>query len=62
MWFRKDLKEFAQETIFGSRDEYLNYTFVEQCWNQHQRGQRDWSYLLWTVLMFKAWEGVAKAA
>jgi len=62
MWFRKDLKEFAQETIFGSRDEYLNYTFVEQCWKQHQRGQRDWAYLLWTVLMFKAWEGVAKAA
>ncbi len=59
-WFRKDLKTFAYETVFRSRDEYLNYAFLEQCWKEHQRGQRDWSSLLWQVLMFKTWQGVFK--
>jgi asparagine synthase (glutamine-hydrolysing) len=57
-WFRRDLKDFAYETVFSAKDEYLNYTFLEQCWTQHQRGQRDWSSLLWQVLMFKTWQKV----
>ena len=61
-WFRTDLKDFAYESVFGSPDDYLNYTFLEQCWKQHQRGQRDWSSLLWQVLMFKAWQGAFKVA
>jgi asparagine synthase (glutamine-hydrolysing) len=61
-WFRNDLKAFAQETVFGTRDEYLNYKFLDRCWKQHQSGQRDWSSVLWTVLMFKTWQGVSKAA
>jgi len=59
-WFRQDLKDYSYETLFGTQDEYLNYPFVTQCWKQHQRGQRDWSALLWTVLMFKSWQGVFK--
>jgi asparagine synthase (glutamine-hydrolysing) len=61
-WFRKDLKEFSHSMMFENKDEYLNYTFLKQCWDQHQRGQRDWSSLFWTVLMFKAWQGVFKVA
>jgi asparagine synthase (glutamine-hydrolysing) len=60
-WFRKDLKDFTHEVVFDSPDSYLNYTFLADCWRQHQRGQRDWSSLLWTVLMFKTWQGVFKA-
>jgi len=40
----------------------LNNAFLTRCWKQHQRGQRDWSALLWTVLMFKTWQEVDKAA
>jgi asparagine synthase (glutamine-hydrolysing) len=61
-WFRSDLKGFAYETIFSSRDRYLNYAFLEQCWKQHQSGQRDWSSMMWQVLMFKTWQGVCKTA
>lgn len=61
-WFRNDLKEYSHETLFGRPDDYLNYSFLAQCWKQHQRGQRDWSSLLWTVLMFKTWQGVFKVA
>jgi asparagine synthase (glutamine-hydrolysing) len=61
-WFRSDLKEFGYETIFQSRDHYLNYGFVRQCWDQHQAGRRDWSSMLWQVLMFKIWQGVFKTS
>ena len=55
-WFRGELKDFAYESIFTSRDELLNPTFLAACWKQHQRGQRDWSALLWCVLMFRGWQ------
>jgi len=60
-WFRGDLKEFAYEAIFQERDELLNGNFLTGCWNQHQRGQRDWSALLWCVLMFKSWQQMDRA-
>jgi asparagine synthase (glutamine-hydrolysing) len=61
-WFRGELKNFAHEALFERQDGVLNSAFLSQCWKQHQRGQRDWSALLWTVLMFKTWQGVHKAA
>jgi asparagine synthase (glutamine-hydrolysing) len=59
-WFRTDLKDFTHDAVFGRPDNYLNYTFLADCWKQHQRGQRDWSALLWQVLMFKTWKEVFK--
>jgi asparagine synthase (glutamine-hydrolysing) len=61
-WFRGELKDFAHEAIFHRQDGVLNSAFLGRCWAQHQRGQRDWSALLWTVLMFKTWQEVYKTA
>jgi asparagine synthase (glutamine-hydrolysing) len=61
-WFRGELKDFAYEAIVRREDGMLNGAFVKRCWNQHQRGQRDWSALLWSVLMFRTWQEVSKAA
>jgi asparagine synthase (glutamine-hydrolysing) len=61
-WFRGELKSFAQEVVLDRRDDVLNTRFLQGCWNQHQRGQRDWSALLWCVLMFRTWQEVSKAA
>jgi asparagine synthase (glutamine-hydrolysing) len=61
-WFRGRLKEIAYESMFERQDEFLNSTFLKVCWAQHQRGQRDWSALLWCVLMFQTWQGVSVAA
>ena len=61
-WFRGELKDFAYEAIFQRPDGLLNQTFVAQCWKQHQRRNRDWSSLLWGVLMFKTWQEVFKTA
>jgi len=59
-WFRGELKEFAFESLFGPQDDLLNKKFLQGCWNQHQRKQRDWSALLWCVLMFRTWQEVCK--
>jgi asparagine synthase (glutamine-hydrolysing) len=61
-WFRDELKDFAYEAIVRRQDDVLNGAFVKRCWTQHQRGQRDWSALLWSVLMFRTWQEVSKAA
>ena len=61
-WFRGELKDFAHDAMFGRQDSILSRPFLTQCWTQHQRGQRDWSALLWSVMMFKAWQEVDKAA
>jgi len=57
-WFRGELREFAQQSLFERQDGLLNNTFLMGCWKQHQRGQRDWSALLWGVLMFRTWQEV----
>jgi asparagine synthase (glutamine-hydrolysing) len=60
-WMRSDLKGFAYETIFSQQDGFLERSFLTRCWTQHQRGHRDWSALLWCVLMFRVWQGVHKS-
>ncbi len=61
-WFRGELKELTHDAIFERPDDLLNQPVLRQCWNQHQGGRRDWSALLWTVLMFKKWQEVDRAA
>ena len=61
-WFRGELKDYAYEGLIRRPDEMLNGAFLKRCWTQHQNGQRDWSALLWCVLMFKNWREVSKAA
>lgn len=61
-WFRGELKDFAYQSMFQGNDAFLNKQFLTQCWKQHQSGRRDWSALLWTVLMFKTWQEVPKSA
>jgi asparagine synthase (glutamine-hydrolysing) len=61
-WFRGELKEFAHEALVRRSDPLLDSALVTRCWNQHQRGQRDWSALLWSVLMFRTWQGIDQEA
>ena len=61
-WFRGELKGFTQDVVFRKDDGLLNQAFLTRCWNQHQRKQRDWSALLWCVLMFRAWQDSCKKA
>jgi len=60
-WFRGELKDVGHDAVFR-QDDLLNGTFLIRCWNEHQRDERDWSALLWCVLMFRKWQEVYKAA
>ena len=42
--------------IVERKDQFLDDGFLRECWDAHQSGIRDWSALLWCVLMFRAWE------
>jgi len=56
-WFRGDLKEMAHDLILGSKaDDLLQQNTVERIWAEHQRGFRDRSTELWTLLMFRLWQ------
>jgi asparagine synthase (glutamine-hydrolysing) len=55
-WFRRDLKEMAYDTIFGTDGGILDHRYLRAIWNQHQRGTFDRSAHLWTVLMFRKWQ------
>jgi asparagine synthase (glutamine-hydrolysing) len=61
-WFRGELKEYAREALFECQEGLLSRTFLMNCWKQHQRGQRDWSALLWCTLMFRTWKEVYRIA
>jgi len=61
-WFRGELKDYAYNAVFEKQDGILNSEFLSSCWNQHQRGQRDWSALLWCTLMYRSWQEVQAAA
>jgi asparagine synthase (glutamine-hydrolysing) len=61
-WFRGELKAFAGEVLFRNGDGLLNGAFIDRCWRQHQAAERDWSSLLWSVLMFRTWQEVSKPA
>jgi asparagine synthase (glutamine-hydrolysing) len=57
-WFRGELKEMAYETIFQANGEnILDRSSVENIWGEHQKGFRDRSTELWTLLMFHLWQG-----
>ncbi len=54
-WFRKELRELTQETLFGTDDGILDRGFLKRIWDQHQRTTYDRSSHLWAVLMYRKW-------
>ena len=54
-WFRGELRDVAQETIFSNDDGILNAAALHAIWDEHQQGVYDRSPQLWAVLMFRKW-------
>jgi asparagine synthase (glutamine-hydrolysing) len=58
-WLRGPLRSWAEDYLSPSRLKYqgiFNEKIVyDQLWQQHQHGQRNWSAILWAVLMFQVW-------
>jgi asparagine synthase (glutamine-hydrolysing) len=52
------LRDWAEDLLSPSRlseHDLLNGDLVRQKWQQHQRGVRNWSDALWSILVFQDW-------
>jgi asparagine synthase (glutamine-hydrolysing) len=57
-WLRGELREWADNLLDPSKlrtQGIFDEAIITRRWRQHREGQTDWSYHLWTVLMFEAW-------
>jgi asparagine synthase (glutamine-hydrolysing) len=57
-WLRGPLRDWAEALIAPERlvrEDIFNPALVTRRWQEHLSGRRNWSYQLWTVLMFQAW-------
>jgi asparagine synthase (glutamine-hydrolysing) len=57
-WLRGPLREWAEN--FLSEDTlneggYFQVSEIRKIWNEHLSEKKDWSSLLWSILMFQAW-------
>ncbi|SIS47638.1 XrtA/PEP-CTERM system amidotransferase [Neptunomonas antarctica] len=56
-WFRGPLKGKIQQSLLGDtirRSGLFNMNYVEKVITQHQSGARDYSVIIWSLLMFNA--------
>jgi len=57
-WLRGPLRDWAEALIDPARlqrEGLLRPGPIRARWDEHLSGRRNWSYWLWTVLMFEAW-------
>ncbi len=57
-WLRGPLREWADDLLDPARlrrEGYLKPELIQQRWQEHKSGQRNWHYPLWDVLMFQSW-------
>jgi asparagine synthase (glutamine-hydrolysing) len=57
-WLRDELREWCGDLLAPERlraDGFFDADAVRTKLDEHLRGDRNWQYLLWTVLMFQAW-------
>ncbi|MDZ7752501.1 MAG: XrtA/PEP-CTERM system amidotransferase [Gammaproteobacteria bacterium] len=56
-WFRGPLRQRVQEALLGpalQESGYFNMEFIHWMMDRHQRGLRDFSAAIWSLLMFEA--------
>ena len=57
-WLRGPLRAWADQLLDRERiveQGFFHYEPIALKWREHLRGNYDWSYPLWAILMFQAW-------
>jgi len=57
-WLRGPLRPWVEELINVERldrEGYLEPNLVHQVWREHLSGKRDWSFRIWSVVIFQQW-------
>jgi asparagine synthase (glutamine-hydrolysing) len=57
-WLRGPLRDWAEAQLCPERlrrEGVFDAAAVRRKWDEHLRGDRDWQYRLWCVLMFQGW-------
>lgn len=57
-WLKGPLKDWAEDLLSENRlrhDGFFDAAIVRQKWSQHLKGERNWQYPLWHLLMFQQW-------
>lgn len=57
-WLKGGLKTWAEGLLNEDKIKeqgLLNPKLVKKLWSEHQSGERNWSYVLWNILMFQLW-------
>ncbi len=57
-WLREDLREMAFDLLLGADARnrgYFRLPFIEAVLDEHSRGRRDWSSLVWRLVILEVW-------
>ena len=57
-WLRDKLKEWSETLLEENKlknQGYFNHVEVRKLWSEHQSKKRDWSGVLWPILIFQSW-------
>jgi asparagine synthase (glutamine-hydrolysing) len=58
LWFREELREFARDTILNGtlvKEGYISADFVEELLTAHSTSERDFSTLIWNLIVLEKW-------